>query len=64
MNVIQYEEIVAVQDDDDNGICHECGKYGPIWIIFTKGDKEGNAINTIRLCGKCFTKLAKKITER
>lgn len=55
MKVLQYSE---------KGICDECAKYGYIWTIRTRADDEGDVINTIRLCGKCLTKLAKKITER
>lgn len=55
MKVIQYRE---------NSICHECGKYGLTWVILTKGDEEGKTDPSIRLCGKCLTKLAKKIMER
>lgn len=55
MKVIQYSE---------KRICDECGKDGYAWTIRTRADDEGAVINTIRLCGKCLTKLAKKIMER
>lgn len=55
MKVIPYSE---------KGVCHECGRYILTWAIYTKGDEEANDDPSIRLCGKCLTKLAKKIMER
>lgn len=56
--------ITKVLQYSEKRICDECGKDGYAWTIRTKADDEGNVINTIQLCGKCLTKLAKKITER
>lgn len=56
--------IMKVIQCRENSICHECGKYGLTWVIRTKGDEEGKTDPSIRLCGKCLTKLAKKIMER